>query len=717
MGVTPGAMPRHPERLGGLLGIATNLSWSWHREARALFRAIDQPLWHETRHNPIELLLRVDPARLEACARDPAFLAQYDAVRTQLERQIMDGHTWYARTHAALGGRPVAYCCAEFGLHNSVPIYSGGLGILAGDHCKSASDLGVPLVAVGLLYTKGYFDQRVRLDGRQEDADEVFDPALAPLAPVLGPGGEPYLTTVETWGRPVRVGAWRMAVGRVPVYLLDTSLEQNDPEDRLLSHKLYAGGPALRLRQEWILGVAGVRVLRAVGADPAVWHANEGHTVFMLAERLRELVAQGVPFDQAVGEVRASAVFTTHTPVPAGHDVFTREQIAQCMGNYWQQVSADPERFFRLGRHTAAGNDSFHMTALGMRLAGRVNGVAQKHGHETRRMWAALWEGRPVDAVPIRHVTNGVHVATWMNHALKALLDEHLGPAWLARMDEPERWSRILELDAARLWTAHQALKARLLDFIREDVRWRFRDVWRETAHLVGAGVLLGLTPLTIGFARRFAAYKRADLIFRDVDRLHRLVTDPRRPIQIVFAGKAHPADEQGKQVLQRVYSFSRDPRFEGRIAFLEDYEMHLAHRLVQGVDLWLNVPRAPLEACGTSGMKAALNGIPQLATLDGWWAEGYTGKNGWRIEPAPSEADGDAADAGRLYELLEQQVVPLFYDRDLQGVPHGWVAYMKHALHEAGLHFTAHRMVREYVDDYYVPAIRRTFHDDPPTA
>jgi starch phosphorylase len=715
MGVSAATIPHLPERVVGLVGIATNLAWSWHREARALFRAIDQPLWHLTRHNPIEMLLRVDPARLEACARDPTFLAQYDRVVAQLQEAITDGHTWYARTHADLGHQPIAYYCAEFGLHNSVPIYSGGLGILAGDHCKAASDLGVPLIAVGLLYTKGYFDQRVRLDGRQEDSDEVFDPATAPLTPVLGPGGEPYLTTVETWGRPVHVGAWRMSVGRVPVYLLDTSLEVNDPEDRLLSHKLYAGGPALRLRQEWILGVGGVRVLRAVGAAPVVWHANEGHTVFMLVERLRELVAQGRPLDQAVHEVRATAIFTTHTPVPAGHDVFTREQFTQCTGDYHQLLGMDRQRFFGLGRFPGSHDDSFHMTALGMRLAGQVNGVARRHGHETRRMWATLW-GRAPDAVPIRQVTNGVHVATWMNHALKALLDDHLGAGWLARMDESDLWARILELDDARLWDVHVALKARLLDFMREEVRWRFREVWRETAHLVGAGVLLGLTPLTIGFARRFAAYKRADLIFRDVDRLHRLVTDPARPVQIIFAGKAHPADDQGKAMLQRVYTFSRDPRFEGRIAFLEDYEMHLAHRLVQGVDLWLNVPRVPLEACGTSGMKAALNGIPQLGTLDGWWAEGYTGRNGWAITPAPPDADPDTSDGTRLYEILEQQVVPLFYDRDLQGIPHGWVAYMKHALHQAGLQFTAHRMVRGYVGEFYAPAIRRTFTDDAPT-
>jgi len=711
------AVPHLPSRLEGLVGIATNLWWSWDREARALFRAIDQPLWHLTRHNPIELLLRVDPARLDGCAGDPGFMRRYDAVLEKLHRATSGTDTWYRRSHADLEDQPVAYFCAEFGFHNSVPIYSGGLGVLAGDHCKAASDLGVPLVAVGLLYTKGYFDQRIRLDGRQEDAEEVFDPAVSPLIPVLGPGNEPHLAAIETSGRPVYVGAWRMMVGRVPVYLLDTRLERNDPEDRVLSDRLYAGGPGLRLRQEWILGVGGVRLLRAVGLDPGGWHANEGHTVFMFLERVRELVAAGGRFEDAVHQVRASAVFTTHTPVPAGHDVFRHEQVEQCVGSYPQQLGIDREQFLALGRHPALAPDLFHMTALGMRLAGRVNGVARTHGDLTRRMWAVLWPGRGPEHVPIGHVTNGIHVGTWMNHALKALLDDHLGPGWVERIvDDPSLWQAVLSLDDAQLWAAHAQLKATLLDFIREDVRWRFAGHWRDAAHLVGAGVLLGAASLTIGFARRFTTYKRADLLFRDVDRLHRLLVDPQRPVQLVFAGKAHPADEQGKLVLQRVYTHSRDPRFEGRIAFLEDYELHTAHRLVQGVDLWLNVPRVPLEACGTSGMKAALNGIPQVGTLDGWWTEGHTGANGWAIPAAPPDADADAHDAEHLYALLEREIVPLFYDRDVAGIPHGWVRRMKHALYESGRNFTAHRMVMQYVQDYYAPALRRSHADDAPT-
>jgi starch phosphorylase len=594
-----------------------------------------------------------------------------------------------------------------------VPIYSGGLGVLAGDHCKAASDLGVPLVGVGLFYTKGYADQRLRLDGWQEDAEERFDVATMPLEQVRGPQGDACLATVQVSGRPVRVGAWRLAVGRVPILLLDTGLEQNDPADRALSSRLYAGGPELRLRQEWILGVGGVRVLRALGYDPAVWHANEGHAAFMLVERVRELVTRGTPFDEAIRRVRTTSVFTTHTPVPAGHDTFSPEQVEQVTGPVWQEMGISREQLFRLGHHPAVDHGRFHMPVAAIRLSARVNGVSRRHGEESRRIWAPLWPDRDVARVPIGHVTNGVHVATWMANPLVTLLNAQLGPDWLQRMDDPSLWNRVLELDGAPLWAVRNELKSHLMRSIREQARRRWADQWKEALHLVGAGTLLDQEALTIGFGRRFATYKRADLIFRDLDRLQRLLVDPWRPVQIVFAGKAHPADEPGKQVLQRVYAHTREARFEGRIAFIEDYDMHVAHRLVQGVDLWLNVPRPPLEACGTSGMKAGLNGVPQLSTLDGWWGEGYDGSNGWAIQPSQD----DAADAEALYRLLEQEVVPLFYDRDPQGVPRGWVEKMKHAMHAAGERFTAQRMVRQYVTEYYEPAIRGQMPDDPPTA
>lgn len=711
-------IPYLPANIEGLAEIARNISWSWSREARALFRAIDDPLWHLTRHNPIDLLRRADPARLATCATDPAFLALYEQAMASTERERSWADTWFWTAYPELTGRTIAYFCAEFGLHNSVPIYSGGLGILAGDHCKAASDLGVPLVGVGLFYTKGYFDQRLRLDGWQEDTDVRFDPASAPLEQVPGPRGESFLTVVRTFDRPVHVAAWRMMVGRVPVYLLDTNLEQNDPADRDLSAKLYAGGPDMRLRQEWILGVGGVRVLRAVGIDPAAWHANEGHAGFMMVERLRELTATGRPFAEAVGEVRRRGIFTTHTPVPAGHDAFDQDEVEKCTGPIWEEMGVTREQFLAVGRHPVQDHGRFHMTVAALGLSRRVNGVARKHGEVSRQIWRALWPGRKIDEVPIGQITNGVHLATWMCHPMMDLLDRHLGPEWGSRLDEPDLWNKVLELDDARLWAMHLEMKTTLMSFVREEARRRWAEHWKEAAHVVGAGTLLNPNALTIGFARRFATYKRANLLFTDFDRLHDLLVNPWRPVQVVFAGKAHPEDGPGKEILQKVYAYTRDPHLEGRVAFIEDYDMHLAHRLVQGVDLWLNVPRVPLEACGTSGMKAGLNAVPQLSTLDGWWQEGYSGQNGWAIPAARPDEDADAADAERLYSLLEEQVVPLFYTRDERGLPLGWLRAMKHALKVTGERFTARRMVQQYVNECYVPAIQGdSSGDDPPAA
>jgi starch phosphorylase len=707
-----------PERIEALQEIATNVSWSWNRDARALFRLLDRPLWHLTRHDPLEQLRRVDPAHLAACARDTKFLQLYDRVMSDLRSTTSNVGTWFAQEYPDLNGRSVAYFCAEFGLHNSVPIYSGGLGVLAGDHCKAASDLGVPLVAVGLLYTQGYFNQRIRLDGWQEDTDERFDPQMGPLESLSGPNGEPWLAVVRAFGRPVHVGAWRMRVGRVPVYLLDTDLEQNDPADRGLASRLYAGGPEQRLKQEWALGIAGVRVLRAVGVDPGAWHANEGHAAFMLVERLREHMATGASFEDAIRQVRATSLFTTHTPVPAGHDIFSHALVEQCTGPVWEEFGVSRDAFLRLGYHPTRDHGQFHMAVLAMRLCRRVNGVAKRHGEESRRIWHDLWPGRKTAQVPISHVTNGVHLATWMSHRMMALLDNHLGADWGNHLDDPALWAQVLTIDDQVLWFVHCELKDILMAFIREQARRRWSDEWKEAAHVVGAGTLLEPNALTIGFGRRFASYKRSTLIFRDIERLRKLLINTWRPVQIVFSGKAHPADEDGKKMLQQVYQFSRDPRLEGRVAFLEDYELHLAHRMIQGVDLWLNLPRPPLEACGTSGMKAALNAVPQLSTLDGWWFEAYDGLNGWAIKPAPEGGDGDDWDAEQLYSLLEDEVVPLFYDRDAHGVPQGWVDKMKHALRTAGERFTARHMAQQYVKAYYAPALRaEAAGDDPPGA
>jgi glycogen phosphorylase len=711
--------PFLPERIEGLADVATNVSWSWKRDARRVFQMLDDSLWHLTRHNPIAMLRRVDPGRLSECARDPRFLELYDTMMAEYRREQEWDGTWFAKEFADHSReRPVAYFCAEFGLHNSVPIYSGGLGVLAGDHCKAASDLAVPLIGVGLFYTKGYFDQKLRLDGWQEDSDEQFDVVNAPLERVHGPSREPFLARLQTNGRDVHIGAWRMLVGRVPVYLLDTNLEQNHEEDRDLTAKLYIGGPEVRLKQEWILGVGGVRVLRALGVDPAAWHANEGHAAFMMVERVRELTTKGIPFDDATHEVRARSVFTTHTPVPAGHDTFTFEDLARCSGDIWTELGVSKETFFEIGTHPTEEPGRFHMTVAALRLSKHVNAVSRRHGDVSRQIWASLWPDRDATSVPIGHITNGVHAQTWMAREIADLLDQQLGADWTERMTDVALWESVRDMDDATLWRTHVKLKVALMNFIREEARRRWVRYWKEATHVVGAGTLLNPDVLTIGFARRFATYKRADLIFRDIDRLRSLLVNSARPVQIIFAGKAHPADTPGKEVLRAVYGFTRDAKLEGRVAFIEDYELHLAHRLVQGVDLWLNLPRVPMEASGTSGMKAGLNGVPQLSTLDGWWHEAYEGLNGWAIPPASTRATPDEWDAERLYRLLEDQVVPAFYTRDDQGIPREWVQKMKHALRVSGQQFTARRMVMNYVRQSYAPAmVGDGGPDDPPTA
>ncbi|MEP6834214.1 MAG: alpha-glucan family phosphorylase [Gemmatimonas sp.] len=703
-----------PPRLNGLQSLAMNLAWSWNREARTLFRDIDEPLWQKLRHNPLLLLQLVDPTRLAELATDEAFLARYDRQLQWLDSEKSSEHTWYTRNFPDLQGKPIAYFCAEFGIHNSVPIYSGGLGVLAGDHLKTASDLGVPLVAVGILYRNGYFDQHIRPDGWQEDSDNRFEISSTPMTPVPGINGARHLVTVPTFGRDVHIRVWRMDVGRVPVYLLDSDIEENHPDDRPLLSKLYAGGPALRLRQEWLLGVGGVRALRAMGIAPAAWHANEGHAAFMMVERVRELCVQGMSYADAVRQIRNASVFTTHTPVPAGHDMFSNEQVVQCAGPVWTDMNIDAQAFVRIGYHPSAGPDQFHMTAASIRLARRVNAVSRRHGIVSRTLCQPLWSARSAEDVPIGHVTNGVHLATWMANPIMLLLDRTLGAGWGANPDKAA-WEQVLHMDDDALWGAHLRLKHTLMRLIRDEARRAFTQRTSDASQIVGAGTLLDPQVLTIGFARRFATYKRANLLFRDPERLRRLCTRIGRPVQFVFAGKAHPADNPGKSVLQNVYQFTRDDRFEGRIAFVEDYGMHLAHLLVQGVDVWMNMPRVPLEASGTSGMKAALNGVPQLSTIDGWWEEGFEGNNGWAIPP---EVDSDTGEGTveALYALLENDLVPRYYERSAGDLPLAWIHTMKHAIRVAGQHFTARRMVEEYARGYYAPSILGdALPDDPP--
>ncbi len=699
-----------PARIERLVDLAYNLWWSWHQDARDLFKMFDYPLWRSTGHNPVRMLLEVSPERAQEVAKDPLFLRQYDAVVLAFDRDMKNGHLWGRDVWAEVGSdRPVAYLSAEFGVHFSLPIYSGGLGILAGDHAKEASDLGLPLVGIGFLYSQGYFHQRVPPHGWQEAVYEPLRIEETPLLPVRDEEGRPVRIQVRLAGRTVQVALWHLQVGRSRICLMDTNLPENEPWDRMLSSRLYGGDRETRISQEIVLGVGGVRAVRALGLNPSVWHLNEGHCAFAVLERIRELVAQGWRFEQAAEAVRETTVFTTHTPVPAGHDVFSFPMVESHFQGYWEELGLSREEFLELGRINGLSGPEYNMTALALRFAEHRNGVSRLHGEVTRRMWHVLWPDQPEEAVPIIHITNGVHLPSWIPGPLNRLFRKYLGHDWLERHDDPDLWERLDEIPDEELWALHEEQKRKMMAFIRERARQRRISGEMDPDQVIVAGAFLDPEALTIGFARRFATYKRANLLFRDPERLKRILHNPYRPVQFIFAGKAHPADDAGKYLLQQVYTFAKDPEIGGRIAFIEDYDMHVARYLVQGVDVWLNTPRRPMEASGTSGQKAAMNGVPNLSVLDGWWDEGYNGVNGWAIAP-PEDADleaQDAHDAAELYRLIEEEVAPLFYQRDPDGIPRGWVRVMREAIRSVAPYFCTRRMVKEYTQRCYLPAAR----------
>ncbi|MEW6542093.1 MAG: alpha-glucan family phosphorylase [Nitrospirota bacterium] len=706
-----GSRGQAPVPTGGLdrlQELAHNLWWSWKPEARRLFETIDPTLWRLTHHNPVKLLQELKPQRMAELVSDPVFVRQYSAVLKAFDEYMAATHTWFAVRHPSQARSPIAYFSAEFGLHISVPIYSGGLGILAGDHCKEASDLGLPFVGLGFMYPQGYFHQRITPDGWQQAESAPFNLAESPIQQALTPSGEQARIQVEVGDRTVAALIWQIRVGRVLLYLLDTDVSENDPADRELSARLYGGDQEVRLRQEILLGIGGVRVFRALGLAPAVWHANEGHSAFLTLERIRELVQAGRPHAEAAELVRHSTVFTTHTPVPAGHDVFPVHLMERYFNRYWSQMGLTREEFLQLGQHPEYQEAGFNMTVLAIRMSAHVNGVSREHGRVSRRMWQSLWPGLSEDLVPIRSITNGIHVPTWVAPELNHLYSKYLGPDWADRSDDPAVWHRVMDIPDGELWAVRQTLKRKLMSFIRERARAGWVQGRLEASQALAAGTLLDPEALTIGFARRFATYKRATLLFRSLTRLQHLLQDRWRPVQIVFAGKAHPADEPGRQFIHQVYSFCRDHGLGGHVAFLEDYDMHMAKFLVQGVDVWLNTPRPPLEASGTSGQKAALNGVPHLSVLDGWWHEGYDGANGWAIPlpDSPLEADvHDDHDAEHLYRILERDIVPLYYTRDRDGIPRGWLQIVKDAIRTIAPRFCASRMVKEYTELLYTPA------------
>lgn len=702
---------RLPQRIRRLEELAYNFWWSWHREARDLFKLLDYTLWRTTSHNPVQMLLEITPERLAEAASDPLFLRRYDAVMIALDADLSNGHLWFPTKYPDLNDRPVAYFSAEFGLHRSLPIYSGGLGVLAGDHCKEASDLGLPFVAVGFLYEMGYFRQRISPDGWQEASYPHFEPREVAIRQALCDQEPCLFVPVALNDQMVHLKVWHVKVGQTHLYLMDADNDRNAPWERELTRRLYGGDQEMRIRQEIVLGIGGMRVIKELGIEPLAYHLNEGHSAFLVLERARELVEAGHSFAEAREQVEATTLFTTHTPVAAGHDVFHYHLIEKYFQDYWPQLGLTREEFLELGHHE---NDrhGFNMTALALRMCGRRNAVSELHGRVSRRMWQPLWPEREEHQVPIDHVTNGIHTPSWIGGAMHRLYRRHLSPDWVERHDDPALWERILDVPDASLWDAHVHLKGKLMTFMRERSRTRRMEGAMTPEQVLCSGVFLDPDALTIGFARRFATYKRATLLFQDLERLKRLLHDRYRPVQLIFSGKAHPADDAGKRLLQEVYNTAKDPATGGRIAFIDDYDMQVARYVVQGVDLWLNTPRRPHEASGTSGQKVALNGIPNLSVLDGWWAEGYNGANGWAIAPGQEyhhQAEQDAADARALYDVLENEVVPLFYERDADDVPRAWVRVMKEAIRTAAPAFCMRRMVKEYTEKFYVPSARRT--------
>jgi glycogen phosphorylase len=703
--------PLIPPRIGRLHELAYNLWWTWVPAAQSLYATIDPALWEQIEHNAVRMLIEAAPARLSSLAGDAAYLAQYDQVLAAFDAYMRAEETWFARTYPQYAGRTIAYFSAEFGLHESLPIYSGGLGVLSGDHCKEASDLGLPFVGVGFLYPQGYFRQRLDRAGQQEATYDKLHFAEMPVTAAIDAAGNEVMISVELPGRKVFAKVWRVQVGRISLYLMDTDVDPNAAADRSLSARLYGGDHEVRISQEIVLGIGGVRAIRALGLDPLVWHMNEGHSAFLGLERCRELVnGLDVSFDVAAEIAAANAVFTTHTPVAAGNDVFSLDRIDTYFADYWPRLRLERERFHELAAQVTDWGVGFSMTVLALRLSAQHNGVSRLHGAVSRSMWHFLWPDIEVDEVPIGSITNGVHTATWLAPRLEALYRRFLGDDWYERLDDPATWAGVGAIPDKALWEAHRELKAALIAYARRRLHRQRHRGGEGSGALAAAQGVLDPNALTLGFARRFATYKRATLLFRDPARLARLLNHPERPVQIIFAGKAHPADKPGQEFIQRVYQYSRQPEFEGRVVFLEDYDMDMARHLVSGGDVWLNTPVRPHEASGTSGQKASLNGVPNCSILDGWWEEGYNGDNGWAFGEQRAYLDEDTrdeADVAALYDMLERRVIPLYFEkRGPDGVPHNWVAVMKEAIQTIAPQFSMRRMVKDYVNQLYVPAL-----------
>jgi len=708
-------LPKLPDRLRPLQTLAYNMWWCWNAEAIALFRRINPDLFETVDHSPIRLLGSVSQARFDELASDDGFLAQMDRVAAALDHYLKAPTTWFSSTFPDATDARIAYFSAEFGIHESIPVYSGGLGVLAGDHLKSASDLGVPLVGVSLMYREGYFRQYLNADGWQQERYPENDFFNLPLQPELDAAGKPVLVTVPLPGREVRLRVWRIQVGRVPLYLLDANIPENRPEDRAITARLYGGDQHTRIQQEIVLGIGGIRALKVLGKMPTVCHMNEGHAAFTSLERIRLLMEEHkLDFHTALEAVKAGTCFTTHTPVPAGNDAFPMHMIEQYLGEYMGRMGVDRGTLAALGRQRPHDeNEPFGMTVLALRLANVSNGVSKLHGSVSRKMWKELWPQLPGPEVPITSVTNGVHTQSWLSPEIAQLYDRYLGVQWEERPTDFAVWKRVETIPDAELWRTHERRRERLVAFARSRLKAQLKRRGSPPSEVAAADEVLDPDALTIGFARRFATYKRGDLIFRHSDRIAALLNDKERPVQFIFAGKAHPMDEGGKQLIQRVVQQTRRPELRRHVVFLEDYDMNIARYLIQGVDVWLNNPRRPLEASGTSGMKVVPNGGLNLSILDGWWCEGYDGDNGWAIgageEYGENTAYQDEVESRALLDIIEKDIVPMFYRRGADGLPREWIRRMKHSIMSLVPVFNTNRMVEEYTTRCYMPSHRRS--------
>jgi starch phosphorylase len=693
-----------------LWALARNLWWSWDHDCISLFRDLNPTRWRQLNQNPISLLSEIPLEAIERRATELVLHSRINYVYRRQQEYLQADRTWGAANAGVLRPRPVAYFSAEFGLHESLPIYSGGLGVLAGDHIKSASDLDIPLIGIGLFYGQGYFLQRLDRSGWQREEYLQTDVNQLPMQPAIGKSGEPIVVEIETRGGSIRAKVWRVKVGRCDLLLLDSNVAGNAPEDLELTSRLYGGDGRTRIRQELLLGVGGYRALKAMGVSPGVLHLNEGHSGFAVFEAIRNrMQEEGMDFDAAASQLAREVIFTTHTPVPAGHDRFHADLIEEHLGPLREQLGLSQEKLMVFGReHPSDLREQFCMTVLGLKLSRRANAVSSLHGEVSRAMWKGLFPGKMEDAVPIGHVTNGVHVPSWLAPQMCRLYDRHLGVGWQEHSGAVKTWEEIENVDDGELWETHLSLKSQLLEFVRRRAceQSERRGEALDTLHRLSR--VLSSDALTIGFARRFATYKRANLILADIERLASLVNDPKRPVQFLFAGKAHPHDEPGKKVLQQIAEMMRDSTFADRFVFIEDYDINVGRHFVQGIDVWLNNPRRPLEASGTSGQKVVLNGGLNLSVLDGWWAEAYDGLNGFAIGTGRTHSNmdvHDSRDGEDLYRVLRDELIPLYYQRDQDGLPRGWIKRMKRTIRTLGWRFNADRMVMDYTHKCYIPA------------